>query len=86
MYAKLKTNLTGLAVALGFLMVGYGLGEPPRGNAAVDIPAALIADADEALDALEAGTPSLPNHRGALKRQMTMPFVSFPALLPRQES
>ena len=30
MYPKFKTNLIGLAVALGFVLVGFGLGEPPR--------------------------------------------------------
>jgi len=81
MYAKLKTNLTGLAVALGILMVGYGLGEPPRGQAAFESPAALLADAETGIDAAAS-----PSRRGALKRQMTMPYVSFAALLPRQES
>jgi len=83
MYAKLKTNLTGLAVALGILMVGYGLGEPPRSSAAIKAPTPLLADVD---DALETGATAPPNRRGALKRQMTMPYVSFAALLPRQES
>ena len=83
MYAKLKTNLIGLGVALGILMVGYGLGEPPRGHAALEAPTALLADADMERDA-DAG--SRPNRRGALKRQMTMPYVSFASLLPRQES
>lgn len=83
MYAKLKTNLTGLAVALGILMVGYGLGEPPRGTAPTEIPAPLLADADVDLDA---GAATRTNRRGALKRQMAMPYVSFAALLPRQES
>jgi len=84
MYAKLKTNLIGLGVALGILMVGYGLGEPPRANAAnaaYEAPAALLADAD-----LEVEATARPNRRGALKRQMTMPYVSFASLLPRQES
>ena len=82
MYAKLKTSLTGLAVALGILMVGYGLGEPPRGTEAMQGAAPLLVDAEAAIDT---GADTLPNRHGALKRQMAMPYVSFAALLPRQE-
>jgi hypothetical protein len=33
MYAKLKTNLIGLAAALSFVVVGFSLGEAPGANA-----------------------------------------------------
>ena len=84
MYAKLKTNLIGLAAALSFVVVGFGLGEPPRAAASIQTPAMdAIARADR-LAAPEA--VAAPVRRGALRRHLGMPYVSFAALLPRQES
>ena len=77
MYAKFKTNLIGLTVALGFVLAGYALGEPPMASQALASPEAGLAQADEA-----AGKA----RRGALKRHLAMPYVSIAALLPRQES
>ncbi|HEU0152945.1 MAG TPA: hypothetical protein VFQ84_06340 [Arenimonas sp.] len=78
MYAKFKTNLIGLTVALGFVLVGYGFGEPPTASQSLDVSPDTLAQADEA-------TPG-PARRGALKHQLAMPYVSIAALLPRQES
>lgn len=87
MYPKFKTNLIGLAVALGFVVVGFGLGEPPRPLASPEAaPATLI----QAVNAETANTDSAAAvrtiRRGALKRHLAMPYVSFAALTPRQES
>ncbi len=87
MYPKFKINLIGLAVALSFVLVGYGLGEPPR-NAA-DFAAAPVAMIQaNAPSVADTESPvSLPSvRRGALKRHLAMPYVSFAALTPRQES
>lgn len=87
MYPKFKTNLIGLAVALGFVVVGFGLGEPPRSE--VSVPAIAPVSLLQAASAeLEIGTQSSAGHarRGALKRHLAMPYVSFAALTPRQES
>jgi hypothetical protein len=84
MYPKFKTNLIGLAVALGFVVVGFGLGEPPRSEfIAQAAPSALLQVAKA-----EIGTqaPARVARRGALKRNLAMPYVSFAALTPRQES
>ncbi len=86
MYAKLKTNLIGLAAALSFVVVGFSLGEAPgaaeRGQVT---PAALVqVDGTPALAAQD--TTQTSRRRGALKRHLAMPYVSFAALLPRQES
>ena len=84
MYPKFKTNLIGLAVALGFVVVGFGLGEPPRSETAVQAAPMSLLQAAQA----EIGTQSPTRHarRGALKRTLAMPYVSFAALTPRQES
>lgn len=86
MYAKLKTNLIGLAAALSFVVAGFSLGEAPRAAHAdqVSVPALVQADGSPALAAQD--TPPSAGRRGALKRHLAMPFVSFAALLPRQES
>lgn len=84
MYAKLKTNLIGLAAALSFVVVGFGLGEPPRTSASIEassVDAVVLADRPSAPEAA-----STPVRRGALRRHLGMPYVSFAALLPRQES
>lgn len=88
MTPKIKTNLMALAVSLGFLVAGYGLGEPP--SQPVSLPAATD------LVAIEADQPAAPDaeallrahriSRGALRRQIAMPYVSMAALMPRQES
>lgn len=77
MYAKFKTNLIGLTVALGFVLAGFALGEPPMASQALASPEAGLAQADDA-----AGKA----RRGALKRQLAMPYVSLASLLPRRES
>jgi hypothetical protein len=87
MYPKFKINLIGLAVSLGFVLAGFGLGEPPRSSAGLDAsPAALIqANAQAVVDAeIPASVRTI--RRGALKRHLAMPYVSFAALTPRQES
>lgn len=86
MYAKLKTNLIGLAAALSFVVVGFSLGEAPSAYASGQVasPALAQVDADPALAASEANPA--PGRRGALRRHLAMPYVSFAALLPRQES
>jgi len=78
MYAKLKTHLIGLTVALGFVLAGYGFGEPPMASQAPASPAEALAQADDATAGKE--------RRGALKRHLAMPYVSFASLLPRRES
>lgn len=79
MHAKFKTHMIGLAVGLGFVATGYGLGEPP--SVAFGRPALVsslqVAEPAEATRA--------PARRGALQRHLGMPYVSFAALLPRQE-
>ena len=80
MYPKFKTNLIGLAVALSFVMGGFGLGEPPRlayGPSADTAALPMQATADA-----EARTI----RHDALIRQLSMPYVSFGALVPRRES
>ena len=89
MYPKFKTNLTGLAVALGFVLVGYGLGEPPRNEAALAaLPVAMVEVTVSPVAATGADSAvSLPSvSRVALKRHLAMPYVSFAALSPRSES
>jgi hypothetical protein len=78
MYAKFKTNLIGLSVALGFALVGYAVGEPPMASQAIASPEAGLALADDA----DAGKA----RRGALKRHLAMPYVSLASMLPRRES
>ncbi len=86
MYAKLKTNLIGLAAALSFVVVGFSLGGPPSADVArhATVPALVLADGSPALAAQDA--PPAASRRGALKRHLAMPYVSFAALLPRRES
>lgn len=85
MYPKFKTNLIGLAVALGFVVVGFGLGEPPRPLASPEAaPATLIQAVNADTASADSATRSI--RRGALKRHLAMPYVSFAALTPRQES
>ena len=79
MYPKFKTNLIGLAVAMSFVLVGFGLGEPPR--LAVDAPASY----EVGLQAAEVEAPRQIRH-AALIRHLSMPYVSFAALTPRRES
>lgn len=83
MSPKFRTNLMALAVALGTVVAGYGLGEPPtRPVAGANPSLALAASADADELAAEAARSS----RIALKRQIAMPYVSMAALMPRQES
>jgi hypothetical protein len=84
MYPKFKTNLTGLAVALGFVVVGFGLGEPPRSEITAHVAPTSLLQAAQAEIGSQA--PIRPTRRGALKRTLAMPYVSFAALTPRQES
>jgi hypothetical protein len=85
MYCRIKTNLIGLAVALGFVLVGFGLGEPPRTAADAAPPTfAQVVVESSPVDA-GADVTSRPVRRGALMRQLAMPYISFAALTPRQE-
>lgn len=84
MYPKFKTNLIGLAVALGFVVVGFGLGEPPRPAITVQAAPTTLLQAAQAGIGVQA--PTRQARRGALKRNLAMPYVSFAALTPRQES
>jgi len=86
MYAKLKTNLIGLAAALSFLVVGLSLGEPSSADVASQdtVPARVLADGSPTLAVQDA--PPAASRRLALKRHLAMPYVSFAALLPRRES
>lgn len=86
MYAKLKTNLIGLAAALSFLVVGLSLGEAPGTPHAGQLATPALAQSDAS--PAQAGQETTPasSRRAALKRHLGMPFVSFAALLPRQES
>lgn len=87
MYPKFKTNLIGLAVALGFVAVGFGLGEAPRSSGPVELPMPVLAQVQAATDlSATADAPATSVRSGALKRHLAMPYVSFAALLPRQES
>ncbi len=82
MHAKFKTHLIGLAVGLGFVATGYGLGEPP--SAAYGSPALLTSLPVQAAAEPAEAAPR-PARRGALQQHLGMPYVSFAALLPRQE-
>ena len=87
MYPQFKTNLIGLAVALGFVLVGFGLGEAPRSSRPVEIRQPVLTQVEAGPElATETRDPARPARRGALKRHLAMPYVSFAALLPRQES
>ncbi len=82
MYAKLKTHLIGLAAALSFVVVGFGLGEAPRSAGPVQAPDAVLAQQQPVVSGQDDAAPA---RRGALKRHLAMPYVSFAALLPRRE-
>ena len=82
MTPKFKTNLMALSVALGILAAGYALGEPPSQPAPVETTDVALAGLDEADEV----AVRLRSARGALKRQIAMPYVSMAALMPRQES
>ncbi|MFH1601153.1 MAG: hypothetical protein ABIJ73_06300 [Pseudomonadota bacterium] len=88
MTPKIKTNLMALAVSLSVLVAGYGLGEAPSQPVSLSPATTLVAvetvepDAPDAEALLRAHQIS----RGALKRQIAMPYVSMAALMPRQES
>ncbi|TNJ34472.1 hypothetical protein [Arenimonas terrae] len=87
MYPKFKINLIGLAVALGFVLAGFGLGEPPRASADLGAsPASLIQASAQSVIEAEIPASVRTVRRGALKRHLAMPYVSFAALTPRQES
>jgi hypothetical protein len=86
MYCRFKTNLIGLAVALGFVLVGFGLGEAPRAAYDASSPSFAAASADVAPVAVDADPAPRPIRRGALMRHLAMPYISFAALTPRQES
>ena len=86
MHPRFKTYLIGLAVALAFVGVGFGLGEAPRSSRPADIPPPVRPQGETSPElAAETRDPAHPARRGALKRQLAMPYVSFAALLPRQE-
>ncbi len=85
MYARLKTNLIGLAVAVGALLAGFGLGEPPSaaygsGHVPMAVESVLEGEPAVSLD-----TSAHAGRRGALKRHIGLPFFSL-AARPRQES
>ena len=87
MYPKFKTNLIGLTVALGAVAAGIGLGDPPSRPMHLAGPAVLapLAELDPAtLERAEADRER--SGRVAVRRHMAMPYVSFAALMPRQES
>ena len=86
MYAKLRTNLIGLAAAFSFVVVGFSLGEAPRASQGAQPTAPALAQVEG--DPLMASQDTRPTarRRGALMRHLAMPYVSFAALLPRQES
>ncbi len=83
MYPKFKTNLIGLAVALSFVLVGFGLGETPRAPYAHTLPGLGQVGLETPAAEAEADRPI---RRGALMRHLAMPYISFAALTPRQES
>jgi hypothetical protein len=85
MYAKLKTNLIGLAAALSFVVVGFSLGEAPGAAQPTPVSGPALAHADGAPALAVQETKPATGRRGALKRHLAMPYVSFAALLPRQE-
>ncbi len=88
MYTKIKTNLVGLSVALGFLLVGFGLGHPPstpESSVGVSEPTLIVVSLDDARKADDDQRPA-SRRQGALKRHLAMPYVSFAAIVPRQES
>jgi hypothetical protein len=78
MNPRFKINLIGLSVALGFVLIGFGFGEPVRGGH----------DPLQAIEhnPLELSAEAASASRGALMRHLAMPYVSFAALTPRQES
>lgn len=87
MTPKFRTNLMALAVSIGTLVAGYGLGEPPSQPMDATAPAAeqVALDGDDmGLQAAAAERARLG--RAALKRHVAMPYVSMAALMPRQES
>ena len=86
MYAKLKTNLIGLAAALSFVVVGFSLGEAPAATQPGQVVTPALAQVDVAPALAAQDTTPVTRRRGALKRHLAMPYVSFAALLPRQES
>ena len=86
MYAKLKTNLIGLAAALSFVVVGFSLGEAPGATHSAPVTGPVLAQVDGAPALAIQETTRTPGRRGALKRHLAMPYVSFAALLPRRES
>ena len=85
MYAKLKTNLIGLAAALSFVVVGFSLGEAPGSARTTPLAVPMLAQAGGAPPLAAQEATSDTDRRGALKRHLAMPYVSFAALLPRQE-
>ena len=87
MYPRFKINLIGLAVALSVVLAGYGLGEPPRtGTEATTYAVALTQDGITPVAGDDSSASVRTLRRGALKRHLAMPYVSFAALTPRQES
>lgn len=88
MSPKIKTNLMALAVALGVLVAGYGFGEPPSQPVSLspETSLALVDSVDPIAPDAEAALRASRISRGALKRQIAMPYVSMAALIPRRES
>ena len=86
MYAKLRTNLIGLAAAFSFLVVGFSLGEAPSAGQSGPFTSPALAQADGTPRMAAEQAPPVVRRRGARMRHLAMPYVSFAALLPRQES
>ncbi|MDY0021373.1 hypothetical protein [Arenimonas caeni] len=88
MTPKFRSNLMALAIAMGTLAAGYGLGEPPSQAIGPADPIHGLAVLDATLEAADTTAQAERSRlgRGALKRQIAMPYVSMAALMPRQES
>jgi hypothetical protein len=83
MHNKLRTTLTSLSVALGFVASTLMLAQPLAPSAmrsasisAVESESAPQAAADDTLD----------RERRSARVNLTMPYYSFARLLPRRES
>ena len=66
--------------------VGFSLGEAPSASQPGQVISPALAQADIAPALAAQDTTPVASRRGALKRHLAMPYVSFAALLPRRES